>query len=213
MANFDVAYSHTLKNEGGYQSHSSDKGNYNSKNELVGTNFGISAPTLERYLGVAPTKEMMQNLPLTTAKAIYKKNYWDAYGIGSINDQYTANQLFDSFVMSSPNAVATFVQKAINTIPPFRADVDGIFGNGTRASINLIVKAQKAKQLNDAIAKFRLAYINSLNSSAFYNGWKTRIESFMNWQQLESVAKNSIIPIIAIGLFFFFIISQKKGKK
>ena len=42
MANFNKAIDLILKNEGGYQAHPNDKGNYNSKGQLVGTKYGIS---------------------------------------------------------------------------------------------------------------------------------------------------------------------------
>ena len=64
--NYDRCIALVLKHEGGYADHPNDPGGP--------TNYGITLAVAREngYVG------HMRNLPLSTAKAIYRKNYWDA---------------------------------------------------------------------------------------------------------------------------------------
>ena len=59
-----------------YQKVAQDGGNYNSNNELVGTNMSISAKAYEIYLGRIVTEEDMRNLDRDVALEIYYTNYF-----------------------------------------------------------------------------------------------------------------------------------------
>ncbi len=94
MADFLKAYKKTAVTEGGYTNNSDDKGNY-YKNILIGTNKGISAPVLAAYLKRTPTVQEMKELSTETAKAIYKKNYWDVMKGDLWNNQDSATHVYD----------------------------------------------------------------------------------------------------------------------
>ncbi|MDX2195721.1 MAG: glycosyl hydrolase 108 family protein [Cytophagales bacterium] len=197
MANFDIAIVEIFKNEGGYQNHPSDRGNYNSLGENVGTNYGISAKTYEGYINRPPTADDMRNMTISTAKTIYKRSYWDAYKLGSINDQFIASHILDLFVNHSPKAAAEIAQKAIVKTPPFFTKVDGIFGPKTIATINQIASNGKASELNTNIVNERKLYYNSLGNLSFLDGWTNRAHS---WGEYANI----LVPVIpTIAMFFF----------
>lgn len=102
MAKFEIAYSLTAVNEGGYTNHQEDSGNWSGGKVgvgiLVGTNLGISAPVLSKYLGRTAAVNDMKNLSVTVAMDIYKKNYWNAIRGDEINSQQKANSIYDSAV-------------------------------------------------------------------------------------------------------------------
>ena len=98
MANFDIAYNRTAKWEGGYTDNPNDLGNYNSRSELVGTNWGVSAKKYEDYLGRPPSKWEMKNMPKWQAKNIFKADEWTRMKGDTIQNQPLANIIFDGLV-------------------------------------------------------------------------------------------------------------------
>ncbi|MEO9145073.1 MAG: glycosyl hydrolase 108 family protein [Ginsengibacter sp.] len=102
MADFEIAYKRTAKIEGGYQDEEDDNGNWTGGakgiGDLVGTNYGITAPELGSYLGRKATIHDMKTLSPATAKLIFKNNYWDPFWGDKINSQEIANDLYDSAV-------------------------------------------------------------------------------------------------------------------
>ena len=101
MASFEKASTVVAGVEGGYSTNINDKGNYltnsdfEAKKNFIGTNWGISAPTLAAWRGKAVTKEDMKALTYPEALKIFKKNYWDAIDGDKIKDQNVANILYD----------------------------------------------------------------------------------------------------------------------
>jgi lysozyme family protein len=201
MANFDLAIPLILENEGGYQKNSNDNGNYNSNNELVGTNFGVSAKTFETWLGHPPTEAEVRGMQQSTAEAIYKRYFWDAYNIGLINDQYIASHIFDMYVNSSPKAAATIVQTAIKDVPPFTTVVDGVMGKNTRGTINQITANGKGADLNASLVNERKKYLASLNSQTFNAAWMNRADFWDNYTTPPVVVQAS-----GYGFAFFILI-------
>src|SRR5215217_7519509 len=59
-----------LKSEGGYTNHPSDPGGP--------TNFGITIHDARKYWKPGATAADLRSMPLTVAREIYKKQYWDA---------------------------------------------------------------------------------------------------------------------------------------
>ena len=173
MANFEIALNNTLKHEGGYQDNPIDKGNYNSLGQLIGTNFGISAPTLENYLNYPPSKVNMQGLTRFIAEKIYFNNYWGNYKLNEIVSQHIANQLFDINVLQGPSAMADIVQDALNSIG-YHITNDKSFGPVTRSTINKAILDGKKDVLNAAMIKEREKRLQS----GYWTGWITRARTF-----------------------------------
>lgn len=176
MANYNKAIQIVLKNEGGYQKHPNDKGNYNSKRILVGTNHGISAKTLERWRAFPVTQDDMRNLSLNEAKEIYFKYYWLPIQGSAIQDQDNAELIFDHSVNAGVGGASRLVQQTINHLGG-NLSVDGRIGNKTIYELN------KVNQLAffEAFKQARVNYYTSISdgsNSVFSNGWIKRVLDF-----------------------------------
>ena len=101
MANFNLAYAKTNHVEGGSKISmvKEDRGNWTGGQVgigvLIGSKFGVAAPTLSRFLGRTATVNDMANLTLDTAIIIAKKGYWDIMQGDEINDQEMAERIYD----------------------------------------------------------------------------------------------------------------------
>src|SRR6188768_1995558 len=77
---FDICLDEVLRHEGGYVDHPSDPGG--------ATNMGITRRTLADWRKVAPwsalDKAEVRALQRDEAAAIYRTNYWDRSGAGSL---------------------------------------------------------------------------------------------------------------------------------
>lgn len=123
---FDKAFEHTVGLEGVYSNHPADRGG--------ATKYGITQAVARKngYAGA------MVDLPLETAKAIYKKSYWDKLRLDDIAkiSEPIAMELFDTGVNMGDGTAGKFLQRAINCFevrdeirPPLV--VDGIIGQKT----------------------------------------------------------------------------------
>lgn len=154
MADFSIAYEVVSRAEGGYQRISNDPGNYNSLGQLVGTNWGISAPIYEQYLGAPPTEAQMRSMSSATARNIYRNVFWGNIQGDSIRDQNIANILFDGHVNQGFNGIR-FIQDVLGV------GVDGVVGPITLNAINTAngrdlfyrYKARRIQGYHDLVAR------------------------------------------------------------
>jgi len=174
MANFNTFSYLVLKLEGGYQAHSSDTGNYNSLNQLVGTNLGISAPVYENWVGYPPSVSDMKAITKQTANAIYKVLYWDKINGDNIKSQETANIIADHAVNAGVGSAGKIVQRTLNKHFGENLAVDGVIGNKTTQAINKV----KTAPFFDAILAARESFYKSLNKPEFLQGWLHRLQPF-----------------------------------
>ena len=173
MENFDYALEKTLRWEGGYQADKRDKGNYNSRGHLVGTNLGISAPVLEAHIGHPPTADEMKALTPEVAAEIYR-GYWAAVKAGQIINRDVAALLFDMAVNHGPASAIRAAQRVAGVRP------DGKMGPVTLAAIN----RKGPAEMIDRLVGARITLYKSLTDrnpmlKAFYAGWIKRAESFL----------------------------------
>jgi lysozyme family protein len=116
MADFEKAYKRTGIFEGGYTDEEDDNGNWTGGKKgvglLVGTKYGISAPVLMQYMGKLPTVQNMKNLSLVTVKDIYNKFYWKPIRGNEINNQDTANSIYDMAVNSGVGTAIKLAKRA-----------------------------------------------------------------------------------------------------
>lgn len=199
MASFNNFIPTLSLNEGGYQDIPTDKGNYNSLNELIGTNHGISAPTLETYLGYVPTSFDMQNLSFETANTIFKTMFWDEMQGDSINDQAVAEILIDQGINSNPKTATKMMQRVLNQYFSKNLVVDGILGPNTLNAINSV----NSKELFVRYSKAREYYYRSLSQfSIFGHSWLNRIKTIANKFKIYiTTSNNGLAPITVIGIF------------
>lgn len=174
MEAFEYALQKTLKFEGGYQDDPNDPGNFNSAGANIGTNLGISAPVLERYLGRVPTREDMLSLKHETAAEIYRWDYWNAVRAGEILNRDLAALLFDMAVNHGSRSSTRTAQRAVGT------KADGKMGPITLAALNRANPARIIAAIVDARVNLYRQIVNRRpNMQMFYQGWVKRALSFL----------------------------------
>ena len=140
MADFSISQGLVSVAEGAYGNDPKDAGNYTGGavgvGDLIGTKYGISAPTLSNFLGRTATVSDMQNLTYNTALQIYKANYWNIIGGDEISSQSIANITYDGAVNEGVGEMASLLS-GILTIPvsiPFSQTVIDAINNIIRDS-------------------------------------------------------------------------------
>lgn len=118
--NFDQAFELVVGHEGVYSTDRNDPGNYTPSGEFKGTKYGISARSYP-HLDI-------KNLTLEDAKAIYKKDFWDAIRAEELPESLRFH-LFDYAVNSGVSRAIIGLQRVLGV-----AD-DGIFGPITMLSL------------------------------------------------------------------------------
>lgn len=115
MANFDIAYRETNRNEGGYANVKGDTGG-----ETYG---GISRrwwphwqgwPLIDQikrnhkdFLHLINTDERLKKMK----RAFYKINFWNALMLSKVNNQGIANQIYDMSVSAGMSAGAKLAER------------------------------------------------------------------------------------------------------
>lgn len=139
MSAFDDAWAKTGAAEGGYTNNPNDSGGE--------TNHGITVNVARAhgYTGA------MKDLPLATAIAIAKAQYWDVLSLDDVAALSTAvaAELFDTGYMSGTTTAGIFLQKALNLFNRGGKDYaevaeDGHVGKVTAYTLSLFLKARGA---------------------------------------------------------------------
>jgi lysozyme family protein len=115
-SSFEEAQSAVKEVEAGYSDDRGDTGNWvevpGYGKRFVGTNHGISAPILQKYLGRIPKREDMENLSYKTALEIYRKDYWDAQNLSLLCDQSVANVIYDGCVNQGIEGMSEVIKQS-----------------------------------------------------------------------------------------------------
>lgn len=175
MAIFDPAFTKTLGLEGGYTNNPKDKGGP--------TKWGITEAEARNYGYTGD----MKDLPVETAKLIYKSNYWNRLMLDSVIDQTIANEVFDSAVNCGVGTVAGWIQEALNALSKADGDnvplfptlkVDNYFGPVTLGVLNqcLSISPGFVKVLLETLNCLQGAYyVHATEKNerlrAFFFGW------------------------------------------
>lgn len=188
-ADFDVSQTLVKRAEGGYSIDPRDAGNYTGGKvgigDLIGTNWGISAPTLvselKRLGGAPPTASTMKNLQYASAIAIYKRNYWDTIKGNEIKNQTLANIIYDESVNSGVGAAKRTVKDSL-----------GI----SSYDVNAINNANQAKLANNILSKRKAAY--EKEGGYALDSWLDRLDKLKIGIQ-QNTGKTVII-ILGLGV-------------
>lgn len=123
MANFQAAYDKTSKNEGGYANVSGDTGGE--------TYAGISRKWFPNWRGwpiVDAAKPLKWNQKIKNDKLaqlvrdFYKKEFWDRVGGDQIEDQLTAERLYDFGVNAGQGVSLKQIQAVLGIAQTGRLD-------------------------------------------------------------------------------------------
>jgi lysozyme family protein len=162
-----------LRREGGYVNHPSDKGGP--------TKYGITAGTLAHWYGQKSVPaETVEAMPESTAREIYRQNYYIGPGIDHLPPGIQPF-LFDCAVNHGPSRGIKFLQQVCTDLGQ---DVvaDGKLGPATRNAAIMVV----AKHGNDVLKRLivkRGEFYHAIvagNSSqrVFFKGWLNRLTEF-----------------------------------
>lgn len=147
--NFEQAFSEIIKREGGYVDHPSDPGGK--------TNYGITERVARQYGYTGH----MKDLPLSTAKHIYRTSYWDKISADLLPPRIRFHVL-DAAVHSGTGQAIKWLQEAGGV------DDDGIIGKNTMAAAHEVSPAK--------YSALRLKFLTGLAGwSSFGKGWARRI--------------------------------------
>lgn len=153
--NFDEAFEMLIGHEGGYSNNPDDPGGE--------TMFGVTknVAVANGYTG------RMIDLPLDTAKSIYRKSYWDSIQAGSLPEAVRFD-VFDASVNSGPGQAIRFLQRAT-----------GVTDDGRLGPLTIrAVKAMDPQLLDKRINGYRLKFMSELKTwPSFGRGWTARIAS------------------------------------
>jgi lysozyme family protein len=158
---FDQAFAIVVGHEGGFTDNRADSGNWTGgavgAGDLKGTKYGISAasyPTLD-----------IRNLSLDEAKAIYRRDYWDATSCDEW-DPSLALLVFDSAVNNGVSRATRFLQASVGVAQ------DGIIGPQTRNAVLAGDAAETAAELHAQ----RIYFMAGLPTwQTFGLGWSRRL--------------------------------------
>ena len=189
-AKFDIAQNGVHNAEGKYTDDRDDSGNWTGgevgRGMLLGTKYGIAAPTLVDYyrkksLGT-PSQQDMIDLTYDTALEIYKKDYWDAQELSNFKSQSLANVLYDGCVNQGPGATLTILKKSLDEI-----NIDSTNVNSWNELHDELIDdvnsltVKKTEKLFHTIKKKRwekyiLIIKKNPRKEKYHDGWKNRLE-------------------------------------
>ena len=190
MAKFKTAFEKTMQNEGFYSNDPNDPGGE--------TCFGISRVYHPEWRGwklideYAKTDtdfpDFVRNLLRTYAEEFYEKEFWVKCGADRVASQLIANELFDSAVNVGVREAVKFLQMSLNLLNRNETDyqdieVDGIFGNGTLATLGKRLKIPGEDwylymSMNAVQGKYYIERcLANPGKETFYRGWLERSQA------------------------------------
>ena len=184
MSNFDKVIDKLLEIEGGYVDHPNDRGG--------ATNWGITIGVLSEWRGKKVTKEHVKNLTANEAKNIYKKNYWDAINLDSIDSILISELVFDQSVNRGPITAAKNLQESYNNISNSgKLTVDGKIGPKTIQAVNGIDDLKLAGSFfKDAQLDYATIVARNPSQASFIRGWTNRTHALFDLIMEEARAKS-----------------------
>lgn len=138
MSAFDAAFDHVLGVEGGFVDDPSDSGG--------ATRYGVT----ERVARASGYTGDMRELPIETARAIAKKQYWDILSLDAIASlsHRVALELFDTGYNMGVSVAGRFLQRALNVLNDGGTrwpdlEVDGVVGPMTVHAFARLIQLRK----------------------------------------------------------------------
>lgn len=173
MADVNILAPIILKWESGFQNSPNDRGNYDNKHNLIGSNKGVTPATYKQAYGIYPTIQMMKELSDYQFIYILKKLFWDDWKADEIKNQSVANILVDWHWASG-------VWGIMKPQGLLGLKDDGVVGPVTIAKAN----SQDQETFFNQIKAARIAFAKQIvkdhpNQIQWLHGWENRINSFV----------------------------------
>jgi lysozyme family protein len=169
---FAAAVALVLAHEGGFQAMPDDPGNWTGgrvgDGELKGTKYGISAASY-------PTLDIV-NLTSDAAGAIYRREWWDRYGLDRL-PPLLAGKLLDAAVNIGVADSVRCLQRALRAAGRTLVE-DGKLGPATIAAATALSSDIVLPPLREALAGYyRLVAARRPAQAGFLTGWLVRAYS------------------------------------
>lgn len=175
MTNFELALAHVLRAEGGFVDLKNDRGG--------ATNFGITRVTLETWRGLPVTAADVKALTIEEAGMIYRKLYWDHYGLDAIKEPRIALAVFDQIVNRRATEVVRGIQVRLGAAFGRQLAIDGVLGPKTLDALNSV---RADKLMTEIVISAQSAYLEIVerrpDQVEFLPGWLAR-----TWKLLRLV--------------------------
>lgn len=135
MADFKTAFEARLKIEGGYSDDPEDNGNWTGGKKgigiMIGSNLGVSAAVLCKFLKRIATIQDMKDLTPATAALIYKPEYWDVFWGDQVISQDEATIIYNNCVNLGPGEGVILAKEALGL-----ADQSPLMNTATLNTLN-----------------------------------------------------------------------------
>ncbi|MDB4306097.1 hypothetical protein N9980_00865 [bacterium] len=163
----EQAIDHIIEQEGGFTDHPHDRGGP--------TKYGITIPTLGKWLGRGATYEDIRELSKEAAITIYDNFLLKSEYI-KLSDPWTFIYIADMAVLHKPKTLAKIVQKAASPL----LKVDGLFGDQTVGIVNKLSLTEgthhdwQTKLRRERVYYYARRVRDKPTQSAFVLGWIKR---------------------------------------
>ncbi len=182
--------------EGAFQKNPKDPGNFNSKGQLVGTNYGVSARFYEGIIGRPPSEADMRAITKAQAQKIFLDHFWNAQNADQIVNQAMANTIIDHQVNAGDGV--RLAQSVLNNDFGFNLSTDNKVGPITLNALNSVNPAKFVTIYNKA----RADHYRRVGNSTFLEGWLIRLSKFtVNYHKPISIFA---VAAIAAGGYFLY---------
>lgn len=181
-ASFTKAQSLVKAVEAGYSDDKEDEGNWimsaDGTRNFIGTNHGISAPILAKYLKERGVKRPIRqsdmiNLSYDEALKIFKHNYWDKQKLFLLKDQNVANIIYDGCVNQGIGGMRKILKRAIEDYG-IEVNNELVFSEKILKKINNL----NQEEIFNSIKKYReQKYRESRTFKKHGRGWLNRLNS------------------------------------
>ena len=160
IENFDAAFKHTLKEEGGFVNHPKDPGGI--------TNLGVTKRVWEEWVGKEVTEAEMRGLTPNDVKPLYQRNYWNATRCSELPAGIDLC-VFDTAVNSGPGRAIRILQACVGTT------VDGAIGPKTITAVNQFKGTALVHLIEEYCAARQVFLISLPTFGTFGKGWTARV--------------------------------------
>jgi lysozyme family protein len=162
-ANWESAFAHVIKSEGGYVWDKNDAGGE--------TNHGVTRVAWGEYLGRAIMDGEMKALTVDQVKPFYKKQYWDRCRCDDL-PAGVDYAVFDFAVNAGTGQAAKFLQRAAGTKD------DGAIGPGTLAAVSNHQPNEILERFSEQKEAFYRGIVSRRpDQEKFLKGWLARVEA------------------------------------